>query len=107
MLAKMIVIAYNLFEIGAWTAVLVLAIMEACKADSYEAFGSSYEKGSRLWQAVLIAQCPAVLDIIFTFLGLTRTKLDTVVPQVLARYFVIFLVFPLVPPASTAELFIA
>ena len=48
MLSKIIVTAYNLFAIAVWTAVLVLTLLAAYRASTWQEFGDSYAEGSWL-----------------------------------------------------------
>ena len=108
MLKDIIVIAYNLFEIVTWTAVLVLIALAAYNANSYEEFGDSYNKeDSKLRMMLWIAQGASVLDIIFAAIRWTPNSLNSVAPQILSRLLLVFLVFPLVPLASESQFWLA
>ena len=70
--AEIIVAIYNLFQLAAWTAVLVFIILAAKNAESFEAWGDSYEGWFKL--TLEIAQGTTVFDIIFAMSGWTRNN---------------------------------
>ena len=103
MLSKIIVTAYNLFAIAVWTAVLVLTLVAAYMASTWQEFGDSYAEGSWLRLTVQVAQAFGVFDIIFAMVGWTRNGVIGPFLQMMAKLFTVFLVFPVLPKASEAD----
>ena len=67
-----ILLAYNLFAIFIWTAVLVLVIMAAYNANTWLEFGDTYADGTWLQLTTRVAQGLGAFDVIFAFLGWTK-----------------------------------
>ena len=90
--ADIIVAGYNLFQIVAWTAVLVFIIMSAVNAESFMAWSDSYEGWLKL--SLEIAQGMTILDILFTSLGWTPNAFLGVFLQTVGRLYVVFMICP-------------
>ena len=98
MIKVLIVTIYNLSQLVMWTTILVLLFMALYNADSFQEWGDSYDGNIKF--LLEITQGITILDMLFCSLGWTPQSLSGVAPQILARLFAIFLIFPFYPKAT-------
>lgn len=98
-----IVFLYNLFQILTWGALLVSLLYYQVNLTKEE-FLCLYHDNKE-WKLLLeVAQGSAIFDMVFALLRWTPNSPGTVIPQIMSRLYVLWMVFPNVPrPTEGAQ----
>ena len=92
----MIVFLYNLFQILSWSALLTLTIQLGVSLPA-DQFLTIYHDNAQYRLVLEIAQGSAFLDMVFSVLGLTRNSPSKVIPQIVSRLYILWLILPYAP----------